>query len=115
MTSFKIWLESNQIINIPVSKLFGWNEKLKIAIEEVKSNKLSYSVGQPIIVSRLDDPRGAFFMIDGYHRAIQVIMAGDKVIQAQIDLHTPRIERTVGHQKIVSQKVNIVQALSQEV
>jgi hypothetical protein len=112
---FSDWmiLEQQEIV-IPVKKLFGWRPKLMEAIQDIHDGLLSHSTGSPIIVSRLDSPRGSFFMMDGYHRVLESMMAGQLEIQAKIDLYTPRIERTGGaHQNMVNNKVRIVDVASQ--
>lgn len=105
---FKLWLESGTI-NIPITKLYGWKPKTDEVYEDIRAQRLSRSTG-PVIVSRLDTPRGAFFILDGYHRIVEAALAGATTVEATIDVHIPRIERTGGaHADMVAQKVPIVE------
>lgn len=106
---FKLWLEASAI-NIPINKLYGWKPKTDKVYEDMQAGRLSHSTGSPVIVSRLDSPRGAFFILDGYHRIVEAALAGQATVQATIDVHIPRIERTGGaHADMVAQKVPIVE------
>lgn len=83
-------------LTIPISRLWGWTPKFHEVVEDMKNNRLSHAGDAPILVSRLDTPRGAFFMIDGYHRVVEAAMAGKGSVQATINPHIPRIERSGG-------------------
>lgn len=81
-------------------------------IQNVQSGQLSYNKGKPLIVSRLDEPRGHFFVMDGHHRVVEAAMAGHHTIEANIDEHMPRIERTGGAFKnMIDGKVRIIDHL----
>ena len=82
------------VITIPVTRLFGWNPKATEALQEVRDGKLSYSKNQPLQVSRLDNPKGGFIVMDGYHRAFESILAGQPHVTAMINQYVPRIERS---------------------
>jgi len=110
---FSEWLITEQTISIPISRLFGWKPKVEEAINDLHNGLLSHSAGKPIIVSRLDNPRGAFFMMDGYHRVFEAMMAGQTAIDGQIDIYTPRIERSGGaHNEMVGDKVRLIDVLN---
>lgn len=95
-------------ISIPTTRLFGWQPKAKEAIKDIQEGRLSLNSGTPVVVSRLDNPRGSFFVLDGHHRILEAIMSGKTMIDAQIDLYTPRIERTGGgYESILSDKVRL--------
>lgn len=94
---FGEWLVGESgVLLVSVKKLYGWGEKAESAYREVLEGKLSYSGDAPIRVSRLDSPRGSFFIIDGYHRAIEAIRAGLGTVSVVVDEYVPRIERTGG-------------------
>ena len=108
---FKQWFENLTCFSVSVNRLYGWRYKVLEAIQEVQAGQLSYTEG-PLTVSRLDSPRGSFFVMDGHHRLIQEILAGKKMISVNINEFVPRIERTGGsHREMVAQKVLIAQAV----
>ena len=110
---FKQWIETTQQLEIPLNKLFGWRPKVVESIEDLRVGKLSYTPG-PINVSRLDSPRGAFFVLDGHHRVLEAAEKGQTSISATIDEYMPRIERTGGaHKSMVDEKVPIIQFAQQ--
>lgn len=109
---FKLWMEAEAILNIPINKLWGWKPKTDEVFDDMQAGRLSHSVGSPVIVSRLDSPRGAFFIMDGYHRIVEAALAGQTTIQATINPYVPRIERTGGaHNDMVAQKVPITELI----
>lgn len=104
---FKLWLENIEAIEVPFAKLMGNREKTEEAFREVKDGLTSRTEG-PITVSRLDSPRGSFFLMNGYHRAIESILDNNYSIQAIIDQYVPRIERTGGaYNGLIGEKVVI--------
>lgn len=106
--NFKLWLENTEF-QVPISKLYGWIPKIQRSIEDIKANRLSMSGNNPLTLSKLDAPKGAFFIIDGYHRVIENIMQGNKTMKATIDVHVPRIERTGGaFINMVTEKARII-------
>ena len=111
---FKEWLIEENALEIPLNKLWGWNQKVREVVQNISLGKLSYSQGKPLIISRLDSPRGHFFVLDGHHRVVEAIMNGQNTIQANLDEYTPRIERTGGaHKSMVNEKIRIIDALSE--
>lgn len=109
---FSMWLENNNQIQIPVAKLYGETSKIQQTIADIQAKRLSQSVGEPITVSKLDNPRGSFFVLNGYHRVIEAILAGHPSIIGSIDIHIPRIERTGGgYNSWVNTKMRIIDAV----
>lgn len=97
------------VITIPLRLVYAWRPKVEETIEDVRLGALSFAKGVPIQVSRLDLPRGAFFVIDGHHRVVEAVKRGDRVIRAIVDAHVPRIERTGGaHRSYVEAKVCVL-------
>ena len=91
-----------------ISRLYAWGPKLEQTLEEILAGKLSFSTHLPIRVSRLDDPRGGLFILDGHHRAIEAGIAGKVDLPADLDLLMPRIERTGGaHREILMGKISV--------
>lgn len=97
--NFSQWLISESTIEIPISRLYGWKPKILETIEEIKNNQLSFNSSKPILVSRLDFPRGSFYVMDGHHRVIETMMKNKNTIVGIVDLYLPRIERTDGGYK----------------
>lgn len=97
---------------VALERLFGWRPKVNKTVVDILEGRLSYSAHLPVVVSRLDHPRGGYFIIDGYHRVVEAWMHHDAVILAIIDSHIPRIERTGGaHRGMLEDKVNIADYL----
>jgi len=94
---------------LPLAKLYGWRPKVIEVLADLDAGRVSHSTGQSIVVSRLDAPRGAYFILDGYHRAMEAIRRGERTIPAVLDVYVPRIERTGGaHARFVAAKVRLV-------
>lgn len=89
------YMGTGQSFEVPFTRIYGWRPKVIQTVQEIQAGKLSQTKAG-VTLSRLDSPRGSFFVIDGYHRIIESAMAGGKSIQATIDEYTPRIERTGG-------------------
>ena len=105
--------QNENTLEIPLNRLWGWAPKVAESIQDVRSSKLSYSQGKPLIVSRLDSPRGHFFVMDGHHRVVEASINGQNTITANLDEFMPRIERTGGaHRDMVENKVRIIDELS---
>ncbi len=97
-----------------IGKLYAWAPKLEETLAEVRAGKLSYSSDQPLRVSKLDTPRGGYFILDGHHRAIEALMAGKRTVPIVIDEYVSRIERAGGaHRGVLENKMR-VQAFFQE-
>ena len=111
---FSEWLleEQQSSIVVPFQKLYGWKPKFTEAIQDIHDELFSRSSGDPITVSRLDSPRGSFFLMNGYHRVFEAMMQGQSSIEAKIDLYIPRIERTGGgYSGMVNNKIRITDAM----
>lgn len=94
--------------SVDARKLFAWRPKLEETIVDVAEGRVSRSQDQPVRVSRLDTPRGAFMILDGHHRAVEAIGTGNLTIPVEIDLYVPRIERAGGaFDSYVDDKVNV--------
>ena len=91
-----------------IHRFFGWHPKVDQTVDEVLAGKRSYSTLYPVVVSRLDTPRGGMYIVDGYHRVTEAILRGDPFVYAVVDRHVPRIERTGGaHRNWLDNKVNL--------
>lgn len=91
---------------IALSKIYGWVPKCETVAEDIRSNRLSFSTGKPITVSKLEN--GCYFLMDGYHRVMEAIRAGKTHIDEEINPHLPRIERTGGaYASYLSNKIAI--------
>lgn len=110
---FKNFLEQNSgPITVPINKIYGWKVKFDEVIDDFSLNKLSMTEG-PITLSRLDDPRGFYFLMDGYHRTVSAALAGQSSIQAVIDKYVPNIDRTGGaYASYLTQKAPIVDLIN---
>lgn len=94
---------------IRVDKLHAWRPKVEETLVDVAEGRTSRSTGKPLVVSQLDAPRGAYWIVDGHHRAVEAAQAGAATIQATIDPNVPRIERTGGaYQSVLGDRVRIV-------
>lgn len=99
-------LEPSTIVS--VKKLFAWRPKVEATIVDINEGRRSHNTGKPLVVSKLDSPRGAYFIIDGHHRAVEAILAGRPTVDVVIDPYVPRIERTGGGFKDkLDAKVNV--------
>jgi hypothetical protein len=96
------------MLTIPLAKLYTPAWKLEATIREVRAGKRSYSSHLPLRVSRLDSPRGGFFILDGNHRAVEAVIAGKSALRGIVDEHIPYIERTGGaHRDAVASIVQV--------
>lgn len=95
-------------IEVPLGKLYAWRPKLDETLVDVWEGRLSHATGRPIRVSRLSTPRGAYMVMDGHHRAVEALQAGERTIRIVIDKHLPNIERAGGgFDAYVNNKVRI--------
>jgi hypothetical protein len=93
---------------IPVERFWTIPDKLEETLHDIAEGCRSYSYEAPLRVSALDTPRGHYFVLDGHHRLVEHLQAGDRTVAVELDPYTPRIERTGGaHQNRVARKVNI--------
>ena len=94
--------------SVDVKKLFAWRPKLEETIVDVAEGRVSRSGDQPLRVSRLDTPRGAYMILDGHHRVVEAIRAGHQTTPIEIDPYLPRIERAGGaFDSYINDKVNV--------
>lgn len=94
--------------SVDAKKLYAWRPKLEETIVDVDEGRLSHSPDEPVRVSRLDSPRGAFLILDGHHRAVEAIRKGRRTIPIEIDHYLPRIERAGGaFETYVNDKVRV--------
>jgi len=93
---------------VPVERFWTIPDKLEETLHDIAEGRRSYSYEAPLRVSALDTPRGHYFVLDGHHRLVEHLQAGDRTVAVELDPYTPRIERTGGaHQNRVARKVNI--------
>jgi len=83
-------------LRVPLSKLYTPDWKLQQTINEVRRGLVSHATGQPIIVSKLETPRGAYFVMDGNHRVLEAIERGETKISAVVNPHVPNMHRAGG-------------------
>lgn len=101
------------MLTVKLGKIYGWKPKIGIVFQDIREGRLSRSTG-PAQVSRLDSPRGGFFVIDGYHRIVEAGLAGKPVVEVVICKHLPRIERTGGaHADMIAEKAPITEVIAQ--
>jgi len=94
--------------SVDARKLYAWRPKLEETIVDVDEGRVSHSVDQPVRVSRLDSPRGAYLILDGHHRAVEALRKGGRTIPIEIDRYVPRIERAGGaFDTYVNDKVSV--------
>lgn len=94
---------------VPLTRFFADPKKLDDTLQDVREGRRSFSVGQPVVASRLDTPKGSFYTIDGHHRLVEAIERGDATIETVVAEFLPRIERTAGaHREMVARKVRAV-------
>jgi hypothetical protein len=94
--------------SVDVRKLYAWHPKLEETIVDVDEGRISHSTDQPVRISRLDSPRGAYMILDGHHRAVEALRKGQRTIPIEIDRYVPRIERAGGaFDTYVNDKVNV--------
>ena len=96
-------------LRVPLSKLFAWKPKIAETLVDVEEGRLSYSSTVPLSVSRLDTPRGGFFVLDGHHRAVEAACAHKAFVMGTLDRYIPRIERTGGaHRDVLLNKGKVL-------
>ena len=92
---------------VRLRSLYAWEPKLDDTLEEIERGELSYASGEPVLVSKLGK-RGAWFVMDGHHRAIEALQRGETEIDAVHSADVPNIEHGGGYRDMLSQMVNIV-------
>lgn len=110
-TSAQLNREINESLRtqaVDVRKLFAWAPKVRETITDVNEGRTSRSNDQPVKVSRLDTPRGSFWVVDGHHRVVEAVNRGDKTVRIVVDDMLPRIERTGGaYASVLADRVNV--------
>lgn len=98
--------------HVDVGKLFAWRPKVAETIVDIHEGRPSRSTGAPLSVSQLDSPRGAYWIVDGHHRAVEAVQAGLGTVPVVIDRHIPRVERTGGaYREVLADRVRVVDAV----
>lgn len=91
-----------------VGKLYAWLPKLEETLVDIREGRRSHSSDEPLRVSKLDTPRGGYFVLDGHHRAVEALMAGKSTVAIVLDKYVPRIERAGGaHAGILANKARV--------
>lgn len=102
-------------MRVLLSKLYTRPWKLEATLRDIHEGRLSFT-RTPAIVSRLEHPRGSFFVFDGHHRIIESFLAGQARQEIAVDKHVPRLERTGGaYASYIKDRVNIYEWLRQNV
>ena len=97
---------------VPTSLFYALPDKLANTIEDVREGRLSFSTGQPLLVSALDAPKGAVWLVDGYHRFVEGVLAGVTEFPTIIAEFLPRIEYTGGaYEDMLRRRVNAKEAV----
>jgi len=92
---------------VSVRKFYAWKPKIDATLVDVREGRLSFHTGRPLNVSRLETPRGAYFVVDGHHRLVEALLSGKRALSIAVDPHLPWIERTGGaHRDVLQEKVN---------
>lgn len=95
---------------VQIKSLYAWGPKVVQTLGEIEQEELSYHEEDvPLLVSKLSR-RGAWFVLDGHHRAIEAIQRGDSTILVQQSADVPNIEH--GYRDMLSAMVNIVDAVA---
>lgn len=94
--------------SVDVRKIFAWAPKVEETIVDVAEGRTSRSTHEPVKVSRLDTPRGGYWIVDGHHRVVEAAQRGDSTIKVVVDEHLPRVERTGGaYKSVLDNRVNV--------
>lgn len=100
---------SAESLQVPVSRLWAWPDKLVETLQDIREGRRSFAKREPLTVSRLDSPRGHFYVMDGHHRLVERIEEGDARVPAVLNPFVPRIERTGGsYDFLIARKVRVV-------
>lgn len=98
---------------VRLRSLYAWGPKVSETLDELKRSELSYhEEGAALLVSKLSR-RGAWFVLDGHHRAIEAIQRGDSTILIQQSADVPNIEHGGGYRDMLSKMVNIADAVAE--
>jgi hypothetical protein len=92
---------------VKLGRVYGSEPLVEGAMIDIEKGRPSRTK-RPVRVSRLDSPRGGFFVLDGYHRAVQAALAGRSTLSVEVEPFMPYIERTGGvWNELVSKKVPV--------
>jgi hypothetical protein len=85
MKKFHIWLEGKgfRTVNIPIEKLIMTKSELAEAAENIARGYPAVTEGN-VHVADMGD--GYYHLVNGYHRMIPMILEGDEIIPAEVDL-----------------------------
>lgn len=90
------------VLTVRVDRLYAWGPKLEETMKDICEGRLSFSSADPLRVSRLDAPRGGFFILDGHYRAIEALLDDQTHVRVVMDPVMPRIERAGGAHRNIS-------------
>lgn len=79
-----------RFLNITAGKLILMTWKGEETANDIKEGKLSYSKNMPLLVSYFPDQR-KYLIMDGHHRAMQLMKDGQTEFCCQIAEHQPKI------------------------
>ena len=95
-------------MRVSLKRIYAWRPKVIQTLEEIRRGRLSYSSDLPVVVSRLDVPRGGLFIVDGHHRVVEAVLRRARGVDAVVDRYVPWIERTGGaHRGWLEDMVNV--------
>lgn len=95
-------------MRIRLDKLYTPTWKLTEVLDDLAGGRPSRSSG-PITVSKLG--RGRYFILNGNHRAVEAIRAGDLFIDAELDRYLPDITHGNAHANQVAAAVPIARRI----
>lgn len=94
--------------------LYAWKPKVDETLIELEKEELSYhAAGSPLLVSKLSQ-RGAWFILDGHHRAVEAIRRGEPTITVVHSADVPNIEHGGGYQDMLAKMVNLVDYVTEQ-
>jgi hypothetical protein len=104
-----------KVFQVKTSNLFFRTEHAIEAFDDIMAGRVSRSTGAPASVSKLDR-RGAWFLMDGYHRVLEQVLGGAEEIQVQVNADVPNIEHTGGaYDFMIDDIINVSQFAHGEV
>jgi len=80
---------AEKYLNITPGRLVAQIWKAEETRQDIKDGKLSYSKNLPLLVSYIPDQR-KYLILDGHHRAIELITDGAKELCCLISEHQPK-------------------------
>ena len=93
-------------------KLWSSSSKLDGTYQDIQNGNLSFSRGNPPIVVKSLDMRGAFFILDGHHQIMEDLMAGRKTVWVHWDEHSKYIDAGIGNE-MPHDKIRVVDFLKE--